>query len=118
MDKYFNQTLKVMILDGFNYASHAHSEIFSGKEREAVIVGYVSLASSFIQSAKAMYACNYAAAGRDEFDEFFHEFGVFANEVMTNIRTDHSHQWSDIQFGRLKEKYKEVALLLGIVGVE
>ncbi|NEZ46511.1 hypothetical protein FDF74_04685 [Clostridium niameyense] len=37
----------------------------------------------------------------------FHRFNVFYDEVTTNIATNHSHQWSDIQFGNYKDPLYE-----------
>jgi uncharacterized protein involved in tolerance to divalent cations len=114
MEENLIQDLKVLILNGFINAQHAHELIFSDSPNVAVIVGHLSIASSYINSAKSIYICNKDVLERQELEDFFHLSSVFIDEAMDNIRTNHSHQWSDIQFNRLKDSYRDVSRLLGI----
>ena len=107
------QEFRTQILDGYHNAKQAHSEIFSGRKNCSVIIGHLSIASSHINAARAIYVCNEVLT-HYEFDPFFHAFSTFSDEVMTNIRTDHSHQWSDIEFQRFHDSYQDVASLLGV----
>lgn len=118
MDKYLKQEFKLLILNGYYNAQTAHSAIFkddgSYQPDNPVIIGYLAIANSYINAAKAVYICN-TELSRQEFDDFFSEFSAFSDEVMSNIRTDHSHQWSNIHFTRFDESYQPVASLLGII---
>lgn len=116
MDQQLVQDFKLLILSGYYNARSAHSAIFpdKGPNENSVIIGYLAIANSYINAARAVYICN-EALSRQEFDEFFHAFSTFSDEVMSNISTNHSHQWSDIEFDRLEEAYRPVASLLGVV---
>lgn len=105
--------IKILVLKGFNNAKRAHEEIFSERCDITVIVGHLSIANAQVYAAKSIYVCN-ESLSHSELDDFFHRFRVFSDEVMTNIRTDRSHQWSDIEFERLHEAYLEAARLLEI----
>ncbi|AGN89358.1 hypothetical protein ABNC92_20850 [Paenibacillus larvae] len=118
MDSELEQIFKVQIIYAYDNAKHAHNEVFSDREDKHVIIGHLSIASSYINSAKSIYACNLDRLGRPEFDDFFHCFNTFIKEAMNCIRTDHSHQWTSIEYERMKEEFKGVALLLGIEGIE
>ena len=39
----------------------------------------------------------------------FHLFDSYMSELLTNYKTDHSHQWTDIEFNRLKETFDSSA---------
>ena len=114
MFDYLKQEIKIMILNGYYNARYAYSEINSKRQDNSIIIGHLSIANSHINSARSVYVCNNNEFVRPEFDDFFHEFSAFSDEVLTNIRTDHSHQWSDIHYNRLEEKYQIIAPLLGI----
>lgn len=110
------QEFKLLILDGYYSAETVHSVLFSDNKiiNNSVVIGYLAIANSYINAAKSVYICN-EELSRQEFDEFFNEFRAFSNEVMENIRTNHSHQWSDIHFQRFKDSYEPVASFLGVV---
>lgn len=113
MDERLLEEFKNLIMSGYYNAEEAHSEIFSDEPRTSVIVGHLAIANSFINAAHAVYICNNDLQ-RLEFDKFFFQFSVFSKEVMTNIRTKHSHQWSDIEFNSFVDKFQDVASLLGV----
>lgn len=116
MNDYLVQEFKLLILNGYYNSQTVHSEIFSDKEPNIpVIIGHLAIANSYINAAKAVYVCNNDELTRQEFDEFFIQFGEFSGEVMESIRTNHSPQWSDIEFRRLEEAYEPVASLLGVI---
>ena len=114
MDEDLKQEFKRLILHAFYHAQYAHNEIFSDRQNNPIIMGDISIATSYVNAARAVYICN-EVLSRQEFDDFFNQHQFFAEEVMENIRTNHSHQWSDIHFNRLKEAYAPVASLLGVV---
>jgi len=115
LDMSQKQKISIPIAKAFANAQYAHDEIFKTNPRESVIVGHLSIASSYMNSARAIYSCNLDTFEQDEIDNFFSQFDVFIKEVMTNIRTDHSHQWSNIEFEKLSEEYEVIKELLGLV---
>lgn len=40
---------------------------------------------------------------REEAEDIFHLFDAYMQELLNNYRDNHSHQWTDIEFQRLKE---------------
>lgn len=109
------QMISIPIAKAFTNAKHAHDEIFKENPREHVITGHLSIACSYLNSARSIYVCNLDTFERSDIDNFFHQFDVFIKEVMTNIRTDHSHQWSNIEFENLSEKYEVIKDLFNLV---
>jgi len=116
MDQYLHQEFKNLILNGYYNSEAAHSAIFheDGSKENSIIIGYLAIANSYINAARSVYICNEELC-RPEFNDFFNEFHFLSDEVMNNISTGHSHQWSDIHFQRFKESYELVASLLGVV---
>lgn len=88
------------------YSKKVIDEIVKDNPKEIAIIGYLNYASSFISSAKSLYYSNFDLLAHDDIEDFFGQFDVFANEVIENISEDHSHQWSDIEFNKLKECFK------------
>lgn len=39
----------------------------------------------------------------------FYQFSVYAHEFLTNVETDHSHQWTDIEFNKLHDIFDSSA---------
>ena len=50
----------------------------------------------------------------DEFEHCYNEFITFNNEMMNNVKTNHSHQWTDIEFREFANAFKVVKDLLNI----
>lgn len=114
MNQFLLDHFKTQLLKSYDNAEYAHEEILKDDPDNTVIVGHLSIASSYAGSAKSIYVCNQDELDRYEFDSYFNKFDIFVKEVMTNIRTDHNHQWSDIEFRELKSHYREVAGLFNI----
>lgn len=107
------QDFKVMIINGFKNANYAYEEIFSDRKNESITIGHLSIANSYISSAQAVYICN-SILCHPNIDEFFDRFSILSDEVMDNIRTNHSHQWSSIQFRKFEDSYENLASHIGI----
>ncbi len=116
MDENLLHEFKLLILGGYYNAQSAHDAIFDERKpmEKSVVFGYLAIANSYINSAKAVYICR-EELNRQEFDEFFNKFRTYSDEVMSSISTNHSPQWSNIEFTSLNEAYEPVVSLLGIV---
>jgi hypothetical protein len=115
MSDVIQQTIKTKIMYAYHNAQYAHETIFNEKLDKSIAIGYLTLCASYYNAAQAVYAANYEMLGREDLDDLLFEFHAFVKEAMNNYRTDHSHQWSDIHFQRLTEKYNSSASVLGIV---
>ncbi|AET69178.1 hypothetical protein Desor_3710 [Desulfosporosinus orientis DSM 765] len=115
MDQQLLEEFKTLILNGYYNAKSAHSAIFSDKVQldNSIIIGYLAIANSYVNSAKSVYICKNELS-RQEFDDFFNEFKMFSNEVMDNISNNNGHQQSNLHFQRLTEVFQLVASLLGV----
>ncbi|MBX8942546.1 hypothetical protein RKS58_02445 [Lysinibacillus capsici] len=118
---YKKKYLSTLILDGFISAMHSHKTLFKTLYTEnsthgmAIALAYLTEAHNYYVNAQTLLIDNVELLGeRNEFDELFHRFSVYNKEFLTNARTDHSHQWSDIEFRDFVESFKPVAELLNI----
>ena len=85
-------------------AEMAHDLIFrDGKE--TVALAYLNSAISKFSALKALYYARYEILGHPEFDKVFIKFRVFHREMLNNVRTRHSHQWTDIEFLAFKDVF-------------
>ncbi|PHV69230.1 hypothetical protein CS063_16955 [Sporanaerobium hydrogeniformans] len=64
---------------------------------------YALSALSHLMCIKSVYVCNYDKLENTMVESLIHQFDVFCNELITNFCTNHSHQWTDLEFDRLKE---------------
>lgn len=99
------ENFKTLVRNAMFYAQKAHDFIFDDSCENYVAGLYLNIAVSKFSSAEAMYYSCIDTLERGEAEEIFRLFDVFANEFFTNIRTKHSHQWTDIEFERLKDAF-------------
>lgn len=64
---------------------------------------YLNLANSNVAIIKSIYYCNYNELARNDMEDLFHQFDVFVNEVTRNFSTNHSHQWSNIEYNEFMD---------------
>lgn len=106
MDDY--QTLrsnyKRMIKRAMADAKYAHDLIFDEKKFTAALA-YLNSSIAKFSAAEALCYAQYDELNCSDIDAVFHQFQVFSNEMLRNIRTDHSHQWTDIEYQRLVELF-------------
>ena len=91
MDDYLG-SLKSLITRGMFRAITAHKEIFRDNPNISIALAYLNSATSYFASAEALYYSN-------------HCFSVFEKEFLDNVRTNHSYQWTDIEFQRLRDSF-------------
>lgn len=119
MDDNFEHQLKTisfLISEGFNAAKYCHELIFAEDRKNNINLAltFLNQANTFITSAKAIYVQFSLEGESQELEDFFHQFSVFNKEVLTNVRTGHSHQWSDIEFRRLEKEFNALTDFLNI----
>lgn len=87
------------------YAEKAHKFVFDEKTDISIAMSYLNIACSKFAAAESLYYSCYDVLERNEAEAIFHLFEVFMTEFLTNVRTDHSHQWTDIEFEHLKDAF-------------
>lgn len=68
---------------------------------------YLNLANTNAGIIKSIYYCNYEYLVDNDIEELLHQFDVFVNEVTNNFSTNHSHQWSNIEYERFIDMLKD-----------
>lgn len=100
-----------LVKKGMFYASYANDFIFDDSVDNTIAISYLNIAVSKFSAAEAFYYSNFDILERDEAETIFAQFETFAREFLNNVRTDHSHQWTDIEYEKLKELYENSALV-------
>lgn len=99
------EKLKGLTLSAMFSLESANDVIFKDyKNKEIRCLAYLYRAINYMSDAKTLYFTN-QVLWRDNIDSFFLQFNVFIDEITRNIATDHSHQWTDIEFKKLAEIY-------------
>lgn len=104
--------LKRGFIEFFENIERADRSIFIKKDYNMAL-SFLAQANSFVDSLKIL-SLLIEDLDRSEFTEFIHKFNVYNNEVKNNIFTNHSQQWSDIEYRSLVESCEEVGRLLEI----
>lgn len=99
------ENFKSLIRQAMIYAQYSHESIFDESVNDSVAVSYLNVAASKFAASEALYYSQFAVLERDEAEEIFHLFDSYMSELLTNQKTEHSHQWTDIEFNRLKETF-------------
>lgn len=102
---YLIDKLKQLVRISFLYAKRAHDAVFNEHEGELAGVAYLQLALSKMSIAESVYHSHYDILERDEVESIFNLFDTFANELITDFATKHSHQWTDIEYLHFKEAF-------------
>ena len=100
---------KQMINRAMHDAKYAHELIFDEK-KTSIAIAYLNSSIAKFSASEALCYAHFDDLYRIEIENFFHQFHVFSDEMLTNIRTDHSHQWSAIEYDRLIELYEDTPL--------
>lgn len=97
--------MKLLVKEAMICAKTVDDILFSKKPNEVAVIGYLNQASSLMHCAQAVYISNFDELEHNDIDELFHQFDVFANEVLSSIATNHSKQWSNIEYETLNDKF-------------
>ena len=111
--KKFKEISRSFVIEIIYSAQDSHKAAFKEeRERNDLIAGIMlSNAISTNNSMKGLYYQN-PDFEHQEFEAFFAGFDIYKNELLTNIRTGHSHQWTDIEFRSFIEKAIPLTQLL------
>jgi len=101
------ENFKTMMRRSMMYAQDSHDYIFDEDVEDSVAISYLNIAASKFAAAESLYYSRFEILERNEAEEIFHLFDVYMCELLTNYRTSHSHQWTDIEFTRLKEYFDD-----------
>lgn len=103
------ESLKRLIRSSYLYGKQAHDAVFNEDEGELAGVAYLQRASSKMASAEALYYSNYEILAHNEAENIFEKYDEFADELIEDFATKHSHQWTDLQFDELSEAFDNSA---------
>lgn len=109
----FKEISRGFVIDIIYSARNSHEKAFEGsRERNDLIAGIIlNNGISAFNSLKILYYQNPDVENVD-FEDFFTGFSVYKEELLTNIRTGHSHQWTDIEYRAFINKAIPLAQLL------
>lgn len=96
------EKMKLNVKESLILAKKAHDLIFE-EDKTTIALAYLSKSTALMKSAEALYYARFDILARNEAEDIFTQFEVFSHEFLTNVETDHSHQWTDIEFERLIE---------------
>ncbi len=100
------ENLKTLVRRAMLYAQHAHDFVFDEKTDTSIALSYLNIAASKFSAAESLYYSRIEVLEHQEVEKIFHLFDVFMSELLTNVRTKHSHQWTDIEFLHLKDAFE------------
>ncbi|CAI3504957.1 hypothetical protein CIRMBP1315_02078 [Enterococcus cecorum] len=130
MDKFEEKLniLRTLFNDALDYAELSHSSLFEAdfltNEKLAfskliAATTYLAEANSLFTQAKVFLSDNIDELGEpEEFLDTIFRFNVYNNEVLDNIRTNHSHQYSDIEFRNFLNSFRYSGQLLRIDDID
>lgn len=75
----------------------------TNKTNELIASTYLNKAISLISSVKSIYYSNIAELENSQVEDILFQFNTYSSEFLKNLSTDHSHQWTDIEFEKFKE---------------
>lgn len=104
------EALKQLILSGYLAARSANKYIF--EDNDGAALAYLSQSRSYFLSAKTLYTLD-LDLGHVEFEDLFDKFQIFDDELLSNFATNHSHQWTDIEFNALLDALNSLNGLFG-----
>lgn len=75
----------------------------SNSTNEVVAISYLNKAISIMESCKAVYFACINELENITVESIFNTFETYTNEMLNNYSTNHSHQWTDIEFNHFKD---------------
>ena len=65
-------------------------------------------ANSTFSCLHTFYYCNFEDVCDNRVEDILFRFQIFSKEFLENISTNHSHQWTNIEFDRFEESVKQL----------
>ncbi|TYS10739.1 hypothetical protein FZC70_05470 [Bacillus subtilis] len=126
MNKSFPDTIKAMrthLISGMYAAEKSYKTLknsgvvsklkISDDRRITIALAHLNQANTFITASQTVYQLETPGESQ-EIERFFHQFNEFNNELLDSISTNHSDQWTGIEFSELVETYNELPEILNL----
>lgn len=100
------EQIKIIIRNSYYSSRDGHDILFEDQysnSNQNKAAALINKSVSLMSSAKAIYYSNYEDLNHIKIETIFNKFDIFESEFFTNYSTDHSHQWSDIEFREFKK---------------
>ena len=107
-----------MMREAYIMAQHAHDYSFDDPEKgitedKVTALSYAAACTAKYSAAAAIYWCS-PELENDKVPALLAQFDTFTDEIRSDYRDDHSRQWVDIEFDRLKELFEASCFKLEI----
>lgn len=99
------EKFKSLMQQAMLYAQYSHDYIFDNAIEDSIAVAYLNIAASKFAAAESLYYSCFDILERGEAENIFCIFDTYMAEMLTNHKTKHSHQWTDIEYNRLKDAF-------------
>lgn len=98
-----------MMREAFMMAEHARDFCFDDPEKgivedKVIALSYAAACTAKYSAAAAIYWCS-PELEDDDVPALLSQFDTFTDEIRNDYRDDHSCQWVDIEFDRLKDLF-------------
>lgn len=100
------QQIKTLLTKVYFSAKDAHDILFkdsTNKENELIAATYLNKSISLMSTVESIYYSDIEELEHTEMDDIIHKFHVYESEFLSNLSTNHSHQWTDIEFINFKD---------------
>lgn len=90
-------------------AKNAHEILFRDSydfENQTKALASIQVALTYVSTIKGICYSDPESLLTDDVEYLIHLFHVYCSEFINNYQTNHSHQWTDIEFNRLSEFYE------------
>lgn len=105
--------IKSSIRDAYYVSKESNKILFrdiklKNASNEIVASIYLNKAISIMESCKAIYYSSIEELENSVVEFIFTKFDIYNREVLRNLATYHSHQWSDIEFHEFEEAVSQL----------
>ena len=89
----------------FNAETARNHALSNSSNKIIACITSINLSLYYMSIAKSLYLNNSDILKRPEIDDIINQYEVFIREISSNLSNDHSHQWTDIEYQSLAEKF-------------
>lgn len=105
------QVIKGLLKQAFEKSVEAKEILIDDVNNNELIAGmYLDQAISIMHSAKTVYDLNQGELKDDQVDEIFNSFAELSEEFNSNLKTNHSQQWTFIMFDKYQNALNQLPL--------
>lgn len=79
--------------------------ILFDNDNEIGAICCLNLAIGDMSVLKSICYSNWSSVGNDDLENLFEQFDIFAREITNNFVTNHSHQWTSIEYEKLQDLF-------------